>query len=209
MELTIDNIDVVDFDKGDGLVPAIVQDSISGKVLMLGYMNKESLKETFDRKLVTFFSRSRQELWTKGSTSGNFLNLKGILVDCDNDTLLVKAAPVGPVCHTGADTCFFETNDVEDLDTKDFMFYLEKIIEDRRDFPVEGSYTNLLLSRGIKKVAKKVGEECTELVIESMDDKKDLLIGEAADLLYHFQVLLTYKGVKLHEVLECLQHRHT
>ncbi len=209
MELTINNIDKVDFEKGNGLIPAIVQDSISNKVLMLAYMSKESLIETFDRKLVTFFSRSRQELWTKGSTSGNFLYLKQILLDCDNDTLLVKASPEGPVCHTGADTCFFESNDLSDIETKDFLFYLEKIIEDRRDFPVEGSYTNLLLSRGVKKVAQKVGEECTELVIESMDNKKDLVIGEAADLLYHLQVLLTYKGVKLVDVLECLQHRHT
>lgn len=209
MELTIKEIDKVDFEKGNGLIPAIIQDGITDKVLMLGYMNKESLKETFDRKLVTFFSRSRQELWTKGSTSGNFLKLKSIMLDCDNDTLLVKATPTGPVCHTGSDTCFFEENDLETIDTKDFLFYLEKIIEDRRDFPVEGSYTNHLFSRGIKKIAQKVGEECTELVIESMDDKKDLLIGEAADLLYHLQVLLTYKGVKLTEVLECLQHRHT
>jgi len=209
MELTINNIDSVDFEKGNGLVPAIVQDSISSKVLMLGYMNKESLKETFDRKLVTFWSRSRQELWTKGSTSGNFLYLKNIYLDCDSDTLLVKVTPEGPVCHKGWDTCFDEVNDFDDIDTKDFLFYLEKIIEDRRDFPVEGSYTNLLLSRGVKKVAQKVGEEATELIIESMDDKKDLLIGEAADLLYHLQVLLTYKGVKLVEVLECLQHRHS
>ncbi|MGD1815444.1 MAG: bifunctional phosphoribosyl-AMP cyclohydrolase/phosphoribosyl-ATP diphosphatase HisIE [Pleomorphochaeta sp.] len=209
MELTIDNIDLIDFEKGNGLVPAIVQDAISDKVLMLGYMNKESILETFDRKLVTFFSRSRQELWTKGSTSGNFLNLKKILLDCDGDTLLVKASPTGPVCHKGDDTCFQEENDLDDIDAKDFMFYLEKIIEDRRDFPIEGSYTNLLFSRGIKKIAQKVGEECTELVIEGMDDKKDLLIGEAADLLYHLQVLLTYKGVKLLDVLECLQHRHT
>ncbi len=209
MELTINNIDLVDFDKGEGLVPAIIQDSISSKVLMLGYMNKDSLKETFDRKLVTFWSRSRQELWTKGSTSGNFLYLKNIYLDCDSDTLLVKATPEGPVCHKGWDTCFDEVNDLDDMDTKDFLFYLEKIIEDRRDFSVEGSYTNLLLSRGIKKVAQKVGEEATELIIESMDDKKDLLIGEAADLLYHLQVLLTYKGVKLVEVLECLQHRHS
>ncbi len=209
MELTIDNIGEVDFDKGNGLIPAIIQDAISDKVLMLGYMNKESLHETFDRKLVTFYSRSRQELWTKGSTSGNFLNLKNIYLDCDKDTLLVKAIPTGPVCHTGDDTCFNEKNNIEDMDTKDFLFYLEKIIQDRRDFPVEGSYTNHLFSRGIKKIAQKVGEECTELVIESMDDKKDLLIGEAADLLYHLQVLLTYKDVKLTEVLECLQYRHT
>lgn len=209
MELTIDNIDVLDFEKGDGLIPAIVQDAISSKVLMLGYMNRESVKETFDRKLVTFWSRSRQELWTKGSTSGNFLTLKQILIDCDNDTLLVKATPTGPVCHLGNDTCFDEVNDIEDIETKDFLFYLEKIIEDRRDFPVEGSYTNLLFSRGIKKVAQKVGEESAELIIESMDDKNDLLIGEAADLLYHLQVLLTYKGVKLKDVLECLHHRHT
>ena len=209
MELTVKDIDKVDFDKGQGLIPAIIQDAITCKVLMLGYMSRESLQETFDRQLVTFFSRSRQELWTKGSTSGNFLNLKSISLDCDADTLLVTAVPTGPVCHTGSDTCFGEENDVDDMDTKDFLFYLEKIVEDRHEFPVEGSYTNHLFSRGIKKIAQKVGEECTELVIESMDDKKELLIGEAADLLYHLQVLLTFKEVKLIEVLECLQVRHT
>ena len=133
---------------------------------------------------------------------------KCVLLDCDMDALLVKASPVGPVCHLGPDTCFNE-NDLDDMDTKNYLFYLEKIIEDRRDFPVEGSYTNHLLARGIKKIAQKVGEESAEVIIESMDNKKDLLIGETADLLYHLQVLLTHKNVKLIEVLECLQHRHS
>ncbi|MCH3918598.1 MAG: bifunctional phosphoribosyl-AMP cyclohydrolase/phosphoribosyl-ATP diphosphatase HisIE [Spirochaetia bacterium] len=199
----------VDFNKMGGLVPAIVQDARTGCVLMLGYMNEESLKITQERKLVTFWSRSRQQLWTKGETSGNYLQLRDIKVDCDKDTLLVKAIPMGPVCHTGADTCFFEDNKMEDSDTKDFLFYLESIIEDRRDYPVEGSYTNSLFSRGINRIAKKVGEEAVELVIESKDNDKSLLIGEAADLLYHLQVLLTYKDVKLMEVLECLKERHS
>lgn len=207
--MTINEIDEIDFEKTGGLVPAIVQDAKTLKVLMLGYMNKESLTETLNSNLVTFYSRSRKELWTKGATSGNFLQLREIRMDCDKDTLLVLAIPSGPVCHTGSDTCFDQSNDIESLDTKDFLFYLEKVIEDRRDFPVEGSYTNHLFSRGIKKIAQKVGEEATEVVIESQDDKNELLINESADLLYHLQVLLTYKGIKLMDVLECLQIRHS
>lgn len=207
--MTINEINEIDFEKNDGLVPTIVQDAKTMRVLMLGYMNKESLTETINSKLVTFYSRSRKELWTKGATSGNFLQLREIKMDCDKDTLLVYAIPSGPVCHTGNDTCFDEENNVESLDTKDFLFYLEKVIEDRRDFPVEGSYTNHLFSRGVKKIAQKVGEEATEVVIESQDDKNELLVSEAADLLYHLQVLLTYKGIKIMDVLECLQIRHS
>lgn len=207
--ITLDKIDELDFEKTGGLIPAIIQDARTKTVLMLGFMNKESLTKTINSKLVTFYSRSRQTLWTKGETSGNYLELRDIKMDCDKDTLLVYAIPSGPTCHTGADTCFFESNKPDDVDTREFLFYLEKVIEDRREYPVEGSYTNNLFSRGIKKIAQKVGEEATEVVIESQHDKQDLLVNEAADLLYHLQVLLTYKDVKLIQVLECLKERHS
>lgn len=199
----------LDFKKMNGLIPAIIQDANTGVVLMLGFMNEESLKMTEEKKLVTFWSRSRKTLWTKGETSGNFLKVKEILSDCDDDTLLIKAVPTGPVCHTGKDTCFFEENNVNNINTKDYLFYLESIIEDRRDYPVEGSYTNSLFARGINRIAKKVGEEAVETVIASKDEDKNALIGEAADLLYHLQVLLTYKDIKLMDVLECLKERHS
>ncbi|MBG0766889.1 MAG: bifunctional phosphoribosyl-AMP cyclohydrolase/phosphoribosyl-ATP diphosphatase HisIE [Spirochaetaceae bacterium] len=199
----------LDFEKQGGLVPAIIQDAVTNKVLMLGYMNDESLKITRDRGLVTFWSRSRNTLWTKGETSGNYLEVREIIEDCDHDTLLIKAIPTGPVCHTGSDTCFSEENNPEEIPTSDFLFYLEQIIHDRRDFPQEGSYTNHLFSRGINKIAQKVGEEAVELIIESKDDNKDLFLGEAADLLYHFLVLLTQKDVHLGEVVEVLKGRHS
>ncbi|WP_276308962.1 bifunctional phosphoribosyl-AMP cyclohydrolase/phosphoribosyl-ATP diphosphatase HisIE [Sphaerochaeta halotolerans] len=199
----------LDFEKQGGLVPAIIQDAVTNKVLMLGYMNDESLKITRDRGLVTFWSRSRNTLWTKGETSGNYLEVREIIEDCDHDTLLIKAIPTGPVCHTGSDTCFSEENNPEEIPTSDFLFYLEQIIHDRRDFPQEGSYTNHLFSRGINKIAQKVGEEAVELIIESKDDNKDLFLGEAADLLYHFLVLLTQKDVRLGEVVEVLKGRHS
>lgn len=207
--INLEQIDEIDFAKSAGLIPAIIQDAKTKTVLMLGFMNKESLAQTINSNLVTFWSRSRQVLWTKGETSGNYLQLRDIKWDCDKDTLLVYAIPNGPTCHTGADTCFFESNTIDDVDTRDFLFYLEKVIEDRRDFPVEGSYTNNLFSRGIKKIAQKVGEEATEVVIESQHDKKELLINETADLLYHLQVLLTFKEIKLMDVLECLKERHS
>ena len=199
----------LDFEKQGGLVPAIIQDAVTNKVLMLGYMNDESLKITRDRGLVTFWSRSRNTLWTKGETSGNYLEVREIIEDCDHDMLLIKAIPTGPVCHTGSDTCFSEENNPEEIPTSDFLFYLEQIIHDRRDFPQEGSYTNHLFSRGINKIAQKVGEEAVELIIESKDDNKDLFLGEAADLLYHFLVLLTQKDVRLGEVVEVLKGRHS
>ncbi|MGD9926843.1 MAG: bifunctional phosphoribosyl-AMP cyclohydrolase/phosphoribosyl-ATP diphosphatase HisIE [Sphaerochaeta sp.] len=199
----------LDFEKQGGLVPAIIQDAVTNKVLMLGYMNDESLKITRDRGLVTFWSRSRNTLWTKGETSGNYLEVRDIIEDCDHDTLLIKAIPTGPVCHTGSDTCFAEENNPENIPATDFLFYLEQIIHDRREFPQEGSYTNHLFSRGINKIAQKVGEEAVELIIESKDDNKDLFLGEAADLLYHFLVLLTQKEVRLSEVVEILKGRHS
>ena len=155
----------IDFEKGGGLVPAIVQDAVTRKILMLGYMNEEAYRLTLDRGLVTFFSRSRNRIWTKGETSGNFLQLREILADCDGDTLLVKAIPSGPVCHTGADTCFGEENKPSEISSPEFLFYLESVIHDRRSNPVEGSYTNHLFSRGLNKIAQKVGEEAVELVM--------------------------------------------
>ncbi len=200
---------VIDFEKGGGLVPAIVQDAVTGKVLMLGYMNKEAYELTLEKGLVTFFSRSRGELWTKGETSGNYLNLRSIAADCDGDTLLVKAIPAGPVCHTGSDTCFGEDNDPMEVSSMDFLPYLEKVIRDRKDHPQEGSYTNRLFSKGINKIAQKVGEEAVELIIESKDDDRDLFLGEAADLMYHYLVLLVEKGCSLSEVAEVLKTRHS
>ena len=192
----------INFSKLNGLVPAIVQDARTNKVLMLGFMNEEAYKKTLLDKRVTFYSRSKQRLWTKGETSGNFLELVDILIDCDQDTLLVKAYPKGPACHTGADTCFNETNDDWNLSS------LEAIIKDRKANPQKGSYTNKLLDSGINKVAQKVGEEAVELVIEAKDDNKDLFLGEASDLLYHYLVLLTAKGYTLDEVLDVLKKRH-
>ena len=199
----------LDFAKQGGLIPAIIQDAVTRRVLMLGYMNEESLKLTRDRGLVTFWSRSREKLWTKGETSGNYLQVREIIEDCDQDTLLIKAVPTGPVCHTGSDTCFNEENDPEQVSSSEFLFYLEEVIHDRRDFPQEGSYTNHLFSRGLNKIAQKVGEEAVELIIESKDDNKSLFLGEAADLMYHFLVLLAQKDVQLSEVIEVLKGRHS
>jgi phosphoribosyl-ATP pyrophosphohydrolase/phosphoribosyl-AMP cyclohydrolase len=169
---------------------------------MLGFMNKDAYQKTVDEKRVTFFSRSKQRLWTKGETSGNFLELVDILIDCDQDTLLIKANPLGPVCHTGADTCFNEENQRWDLKS------LEAIIKDRKENPAKGSYTTSLFAAGINKVAQKVGEEAIELVIEAKDDNKDLFLNEASDLMYHYLVLLTAKGFSLTDVIEILKKRH-
>ena len=195
----------IDFAKySDGLVPAIVQDYKTQKVLMLGFMNEESLKKTEETGMVTFYSRSKKRLWTKGEESGNHLLLRQLLSDCDNDTLLIKAEPKGPVCHTGADTCWSEKNHAED-----FLFYLEDIINLRRKAPPERSYVSALFAGGINKIAQKVGEEAVELVIESKDNNKDLFLGEAADLLFHFLVLLNAKGYNLQHVINVLQQRHS
>ena len=192
-----------DFSKyADGLMPVIIQDSISNKVLMLGFMNEESFAKTNADGKVTFFSRSKQRLWTKGETSNNFLLVKEIINDCDNDTLLIKASPTGPVCHTGADTCFNENNSSFSLEK------LEGIIADRKNNPSTSSYTSSLFAKGINKVAQKVGEEAVELVIESKDDNKEKLLGEAADLLYHYLILLQAKNYKLQDVINVLAQRH-
>ena len=192
----------IDFNKLNGLVPCVVQDAKSDRVLMVGFMNEEAYNKTTAEKRVTFFSRSKQRLWTKGETSGNFLEVDAIITDCDNDTLLIKANPTGPVCHTGADTCFNEKNNSWSISA------LEKLIKDRQKNPVEGSYTNKLLSSGINKIAQKVGEESIELVIESKDDNKELFLNEAADLMYHYLVLLTAKGFSLKDVEGILEERH-
>ncbi len=195
----------INFEKSpDGLVPAIIQDSQSGKVLMLGYMNMEAYQKTLSDKIVTFFSRSKQRLWTKGETSNNFLHVVDILVDCDADTLLIKAKPDGPTCHTGADTCFNEINEEKVL----FINHLRAVIKDRKLNPSDKSYTSELFKKGVNKVAQKVGEEAVELVIEAKDDNKELFLGEAADLLYHYLVLLEQKGYELEEVLDVLIQRH-
>ncbi|RYF99510.1 MAG: bifunctional phosphoribosyl-AMP cyclohydrolase/phosphoribosyl-ATP diphosphatase HisIE [Chitinophagaceae bacterium] len=195
----------VDFKKySDGLVPAIVQDHRTHKVLMLGFMNEESLKKTLEESKVTFYSRSKQRLWTKGEESGNFLHLKEISSDCDNDTLLIKALPVGPVCHTGADTCWSEKNHSDN-----FLTYLEDIIELRKKSEDKNSYVRSLFDKGINKIAQKVGEEAVEVVIEAKDNNDELFLNESADLLFHYLVLLNAKGYNLEDVVNVLKDRHT
>lgn len=195
----------IDFAKySDGLVPVIVQDFTTSKVLMLGFMNNEAVKKTEEIGKVTFYSRSKNRLWTKGEESGNFLMLKEMLIDCDNDTLLIKANPVGPVCHTGADTCFSEKNHSDN-----FLNHLEHIIELRKQVSPDESYVAKLLSKGINKVAQKVGEEAVELVIEAKDDNEHLFLNEGADLLFHYLLLLNAKGYKLQDVIQILEKRHS
>ncbi|HVX27726.1 MAG TPA: bifunctional phosphoribosyl-AMP cyclohydrolase/phosphoribosyl-ATP diphosphatase HisIE [Parafilimonas sp.] len=192
-----------DFEKfTDKLVPVIVQDASTNKVLMLGYMNDEAYNQTLIEQKITFYSRSKKRLWTKGETSGNYLFVKEILNDCDNDCLLIKANPAGPVCHTGADTCFNETNEGS------FLHQLEKIIESRKETKQQGSYVNSLFERGINKIAQKVGEEAVELVIEAKDNNEELFINEAADLLFHYLILLNAKGKSLSDIEKVLKQRH-
>lgn len=194
----------IDFKKyADGLVPAVIQDHKTLKVLMLGFMNEEALAKTMAEGKVTFFSRSKKRLWTKGEESGNHLMVKEVLSDCDDDTILVKAEPLGPVCHTGADTCWNEKNH-----KSDFLHYLEEIIALRRTSNDEKSYVRQLFQKGINKIAQKVGEEAVELVIEAKDVNKDLFLNEAADLLFHYLILLQAKGHSLDEVTAVLQERH-
>ncbi|HUB60886.1 MAG TPA: bifunctional phosphoribosyl-AMP cyclohydrolase/phosphoribosyl-ATP diphosphatase HisIE, partial [Puia sp.] len=180
------------------------QDSVTYKVLMLGFMNREALERTQSEGKVTFYSRSRKQLWTKGEESGNYLLLKGVAVDCDRDTLLIKALPLGPVCHTGADTCWNEKNRRED-----FLAFLEEVIESRRQGAApEGSYVAGLFRKGINKIAQKVGEEAVELVIEAKDHDDQLFLNEAADLLFHYLILLNAKGYNLQDVIDVLERRH-
>jgi phosphoribosyl-AMP cyclohydrolase / phosphoribosyl-ATP pyrophosphohydrolase len=194
----------IDFKKMNGLVPAIVQDALSGKVLMQGYMNEEALVKTQESRMVTFFSRSKNRLWTKGESSGNFMELVSLEVDCDGDSILVKVHPRGPVCHTGSDTCFGEVNSSK----TGFIDQLRTLIKDRKENPSDQSYTASLFAKGINKIAQKVGEEAVEIVIEAKDDNKDLFLGEAADLLFHYLVLLEAKGYELDEVVDVLIKRH-
>ena len=196
----------IDFNKGDGLVPAIIQDVKTQKVLMLGYMNKEAYEQTINSGKVTFFSRSKQRLWTKGEESGNFLLLKDLSLDCDNDTLLIKVDPVGPVCHKGTDTCWNENNNESSID---FLLQLQQVITERKKNQSEKSYTASLFQKGINKIAQKVGEEAVELVIEAKDNNEELFMGEAADLMFHYLVLLSAKGYSLEQVVALLKQRHS
>lgn len=192
-----------DFTKySDGLVPVIVQDANTRVVLMLGYMNQEAWEKTQHEDVITFYSRSKQRLWTKGETSGNYLIKKQILLDCDQDCILILAEPKGPVCHTGADTCFGEKN------KEIFLHQLEKIIADRKAQNNSNSYTSSLFAKGTSKIAQKVGEEAIELVIESMQTNDELFLNEAADLLFHYLVLLHHRGKTLNDVIQILQQRN-
>jgi phosphoribosyl-ATP pyrophosphohydrolase/phosphoribosyl-AMP cyclohydrolase len=196
---------IIDFDKMDGLVPAIIQDSETKKVLMLGFMNREAYERTLQTGKVTFWSRTRQCLWTKGETSGNYLNLVGMKIDCDNDTLLVSVHPVGPVCHTGTDTCWGETNEPAPIQ---FLTELQDYIDCRHKEMPEGSYTTSLFKKGVNRIAQKVGEEALETVIEATSGTNEKLLYESADLLYHLVVLLTSKGLRIEDAVEELHRRH-
>lgn len=191
----------IDFKKGDGLVPVVVQDNNTLQVLMLGYMNEEAYQKTLESKLVTFYSRSKERLWTKGESSGNTLELVDVMIDCDQDTLLIKANPKGPTCHTGTTSCFKEET------AKGFIYELEQTINDRIDSNDPDSYTNKLFRRGINKVAQKVGEEAVEVVIEAKDSDDNLFKNEAADLMYHYLILLKAKGFTLTDIEEVLAER--
>ncbi len=194
-----------DFSKStDNLIPAIIQDANTNVILMLGYMNAEAFQKTQTEKRVTFYSRSKKRLWTKGEESGHFLDVASILLDCDNDTILIKAIPHGPICHTGADTCFNEKNV-----STDFLSTLEQVINDRKNNPSEKSYVASLFQKGINKIAQKVGEEAVELVIEAKDNDEKLFLDEASDLLFHYLILLSAKGYSLNDIKKVLQDRHS
>ncbi len=192
----------IDFSKGNGLVPVIIQDNLTLQVLMVGYMNEEAFEKTSLEKKVTFFSRSKNRLWTKGETSGNYLFVEEVLADCDNDSILIKVNPAGPTCHTGSTSCFGEAP------SKGFIYQLQQIINQRIEEDASDSYTNKLYRKGINKVAQKVGEEAVELIIEAKDDNQDLFKNEAADLLYHLLILLKTKKITLEDIEEVLQERH-
>jgi len=200
----LEDIKQIDFGKNKGLVPAVIQDAQTGKVLMMGYMNEESIRVTQEAGKVTFYSRSKERLWTKGESSANYLNLVDILVDCDEDTLLIKVNPDGPTCHTGTDTCWGENN----TDQLQFLDYLTSVIHTRKNEDPEKSYTAKMFQKGINKLAQKVGEEAVELVIEAKDNNDDLFKNEAADLLFHYMMLLEAKGFELKDVISILQERH-
>lgn len=194
----------LDFEKMGGLLPAVIQDECTNKVLMLGFMNEKAYQKTLETKKVVFFSRTKNRLWMKGETSGNFLNVVSIVPDCDNDTLLIRVNPEGPVCHTGAGTCFGEKNEEDIM----FLKYLQKFIERRRMEMPEGSYTTSLFQKGVNRMAQKVGEEAVETVIEATNGTEDRLIYEASDLIYHLIVLLTSKGLSIEDLARELKKRH-
>lgn len=196
----------LNFEKLNGLIPAIIQDACTGKVLMLGFMNEEAYDKTVETGKVTFYSRTRRTLWTKGETSGHYLHVVSMKADCDNDTLLVKVHPDGPVCHTGADTCWNESNTPNPLA---FLSTLQDFIEKRREEMPEGSYTTSLFKDGINRMAQKVGEEALETVIEAVNGSNERLIYEASDMFYHLIVMLTEKGIRIERIAEELQKRHT
>jgi phosphoribosyl-AMP cyclohydrolase / phosphoribosyl-ATP pyrophosphohydrolase len=195
-------IKLIDFNKGNGLVPVVIQDNNTLQVLMVGYMNKEAFEKTCSENKVTFFSRSKNRLWTKGETSGNWLYVETIMTDCDNDSILIKVSPAGPVCHTGNNSCF------ADETAKGFIYQLEHIINQRIEENISESYTNKLYKKGVNKIAQKVGEEAVELIIEAKDNNIDLFKNEVADLMYHLLILLKTKGINLQNIEEVLKKRH-
>ncbi len=199
------DISLIDFEKLSGLVPAVVQDNQTQKVLMVGFMNADAVNKTLETGQVTFFSRTKNRLWTKGEESGNFLNVVSILIDCDNDTLLLKANPVGPVCHTGSDTCFDEKNAKTGVQ---FLSFLQDLIEKRKLEMPEGSYTTSLFAKGTRKITQKVGEEAVETIIGAMANDDENFIYESADLVYHLMVLLTHKGFRIEDIAKELEKRH-
>ncbi len=199
------DISLIDFEKLNGLVPAVVQDNQTQKVLMVGFMNSDAVNKTLETEKVTFFSRTKNRLWTKGEESGNFLNVVSILIDCDNDTLLVKANPVGPVCHTGADTCFDEKNANTGVQ---FLSFLQDLIEKRKLEMPEGSYTTSLFAKGTRKITQKVGEEAVETIIGAMANDDENFLYESADLVYHLMVLLTHKGFRIEDIAKELEKSH-
>ncbi len=200
------DINKIDFNKGHGLVPVIAQDVDTQKVLMMGYANEEAIEVSQKSGKLTFFSRSKNRIWTKGEESGHFLEIISMALDCDEDTILAKVRPKGPVCHTGTDTCWAESNQHSEIH---FIEKLERVIEDRKKrFNAENSYVASLFAKGINKIAQKVGEEAVELIIESKDDNEALFLGEAADLLFHYLILLQAKGYKIDDVLKVLKERH-
>ncbi len=195
----------LDFSKQNGLVPAVIQDNKTSKVLMLGFMNEEAFNKTQKTGQVTFYSRTKNRLWTKGEESGNFLNVVSIASDCDNDTLLIKVNPIGPVCHTGADTCWDEKNEAGALD---FLVHLQDFIDKRKEEMPEGSYTTSLFQKGTRKITQKVGEEAVETIIGAMANDDENFLYEGADLLYHLIVLLTHKGYRIEDLVKELMKRH-
>lgn len=201
------DVTTLDFKKGDGLIPAIIQDADSFQVLMLGYMNREAVETTLENKRVTFYSRSKERLWTKGETSGNYLELADIQQDCDNDTLLVLAHPQGPTCHTGNQSCFFR-KDFKPKQDLAFLNSLEQLIASRKKERPESSYTTHLFDEGVDMIAQKVGEEAVETIIEAKNDDRDAFVGETSDLVYHLMVLLAEKNIPLAQVVAQLEERH-